>query len=105
MTKSEVRNVLKSMRKHNRRAIVLPAEIDVNGRRILCTAYDVSLGGVRLKVDMAIAENSRVIVKLRDKLSQAANVIWSAEGYVGLNFKENPNTVKAEMGILAANLN
>lgn len=105
MTISEVKRILKSMRKHNRRAIVLPAELSVDGKKVQCTAYDVSLGGVRLKVDMPVKENSQVIVKIKDKLSEVANVVWSAEGFVGLNFAASPAAVKAGLGGLATDLN
>lgn len=101
----EVENILKSMRRHNRKVIVLPAELDVEGRRIDCTAYDISLGGVRLKVGAPLRENSRVIVKIKDKLHQVAKVVWYAEGFVGLNFKEGPNNVKSHLGVLATHLN
>lgn len=105
MAISEVKRILKSMRKHNRRAVVLPAELDVNGERVSCTAYDVSLGGVRLKVDLPVAENAHVIVKMRDRINQVAKVVWSAEGFVGLRFQENPKIIKAGLGALATNLN
>ena len=96
---------MKSMRKHNRKAIVLPAELDIEGQHIDCTAYDISLGGVRLKVGAPLSENSRVIVKIKDKLHQAAKVVWYAEGFVGLHFKEAPNNIKSNLGVLATHLN
>ena len=64
-----------------------------------------SLGGMRLKVKVPIAENSNVIIKIRDKLNQVAKVVWVAEGFIGLNFQENPKTVKSGLGVLATNLN
>lgn len=105
MTISNVKRILKSMRKHNRRAVVLPAELSIDGKKIHCTAYDVSLGGVRLKVDMPVNVNSQVIVKIKDKLSEAAKVVWSAEGFVGLNFAACPAVVKASLGGIATDLN
>ncbi len=105
MAISEVRKILKSMRKHNRRAVILPAELSVDGQKIKCTAYDVSLGGVRLKIDMPLIENSQVIVKTKDKLSEVPRVVWSAEGFVGLNSAASPTAVKAGLGGLAADLN
>ena len=93
------------MRKHNRRAVVLPAELNVDGKKINCIAYDVSLGGVRLKVDMSVKENAHVAVKIKDRLSEAAKVVWSAEGFVGLNFEASPAAVKAGLGGVATNLN
>lgn len=105
MTISEVKNILKTMRKHNRRVVVLPAELEVDGKQVNCTAYDVSLGGVRLKVDAPIDRDKQVIVRIKDKINQVADVVWSAEGFVGLNFKENPRTIKADLGVLAMHLN
>ncbi len=93
------------MRKHNRTAVVLPAELDVGGRQIYCTAYDLSLGGVRLKVDMPITEEEDVVVTLKDRIREAARVVWSAEGFVGLDFKSPPGAIKTELGTLAAHLN
>lgn len=105
MTIKDVKYILKSIRKHNRKAIDVPAELDVDGKKVSCVAYDVSLGGVRLKVGAPMKENSQVIVKIRNKINQGAKVVWSAEGFVGLDFKDNPNMVKVGLGELAANLN
>ncbi|MBL4603582.1 MAG: PilZ domain-containing protein [Emcibacteraceae bacterium] len=105
MTINDVKNIFKSIRKHNRKAIDVPAELEVDGRKVSCVAYDVSLSGVRLKVGEPIKENSQVIVKIRDKLNQVAKVVWSAEGFVGLNFNDNPKIVKSGLGTLAINLN
>ena len=105
MSISDVKKILKTMRKHNRRAIVLPALLDVDGELVSCTAYDMSLGGMRLKVDVPIAGNSNVIIKIKNKLNQVAKGVWAAEGFVGLNFTDNPKTIKAGLGTLATNLN
>ena len=93
------------MRKHNRKAVVLPAELEVDGRCIDCTAYDISLGGVRLKVGNPIREDSNVNVVIKDKLDQVAKVVWYAEGFIGLNFRERPGNVKSSLGVLATHLN
>mgnify|MGYP002640187343 CR=1 FL=1 len=105
MLVGEVRKIINSMRKHNRRAVVLPVELDVGGNKIDCVAYDVSLGGVRLKVDMPIEQDTCVLVNIRDKLSQVAKVVWSAEGFVGLSFNNNAKEIKADLGAFAMNLN
>ncbi|MEZ5758422.1 MAG: PilZ domain-containing protein [Emcibacteraceae bacterium] len=105
MAIKEVNKILRTMRKHNRRAVVLPAKLDVDGQYHNCIAYDVSLGGIRLKVDAQIAANSQVNVRIKDTSSHSANVVWAAEGFVGLNFIESPNAIKAGLGGLASNLN
>lgn len=105
MAISEVKNILKAMRKHNRRVVVLPAELEINGKKVTCTAYDVSLGGVRLKVDSQIEKDMEVIVRIKDKINEVADVVWSTGGFVGLNFKEHPRAIKSGLGVLAAHLN
>ncbi|MBT6329299.1 MAG: hypothetical protein HOJ34_05905, partial [Kordiimonadaceae bacterium] len=44
-------------------------------------------------------------IKIKNKLNQVAKVVWAAEGFVGLNFTDNPKTIKAGLGTLATNLN
>ncbi len=100
-----VRSVLSSMRKHNRRTVILPATLDVGSYNVDCTAYDISLGGIRLKVDLPIEQGTNVYVQLKNKLKRAAQVIWSADGFMGLSFLEEPETVKVGLGNLANGLN
>ena len=105
MTFDDVKNVLKSTRQHNRMVIELTAKLDLNGEYVSCTACDVSLGGVRLKVDARIKRGDSVVVTIKDALSQVANVIWASQGFVGLIFKENPDAIKEGLGQLASDLN
>lgn len=105
MTMNEVKNIIKSIRRHNRKTVDIPAQLNIGGREISCTACDLSLGGVRLKVDVQIQQDAHVIVKIRDKIEEMAKVVWTAEGFVGLNFSENPNKIKTGMGTLATHLN
>lgn len=105
MSIDEVKYILKTMRKHNRKTVEYPALLDVDGKIISCVAYDMSLGGMRLKTDMPVEENSNVSVKIKDKINQVAKVIWAAEGFIGLNFQKSSKSIKAEFGTLATNLN
>lgn len=104
MMSGNIRSVLGSMRKHNRRTIIQSAMLRTGGFEFDCTAYDISLGGVRLKVDVPIEEGASVFVQLKNKLIQTARVIWSADGFLGLHFQENPEKVKAGLGTLANGL-
>ncbi len=99
-----VRSVLNSMRKHNRRTVIQSANLRIGSFDFDCTAYDVSLGGIRLKVDVPIEQGTNVLVQLKDKLKQTAKVIWSADGFLGLCFLENPESVRAGLGSLANGL-
>lgn len=104
MTNQEVRTVLSSMRKHNRRTVVQSAKLGVGSYDFDCTVYDISLGGIRLKVDMPIESGTSVYVQLRNKIKQTAKVIWSANGFMGLRFEGTPQKVKLGLGNLASGL-
>ncbi|WP_321397713.1 PilZ domain-containing protein [Emcibacter sp.] len=104
MPDKAVRSILSTMRQHNRRTVVLPAKLDVGDYKFDCTAYDLSLGGIRLKVDLPLDEGASVYVQLKNKLKRAAQVIWSADGFVGLRFVDNPETVRSSLGSLAVGL-
>lgn len=105
MSIDEVKHILNTVRKHKRKAVEYPALLDIDGKLISCMACDMSLGGMRLKTDIPVEENSNVSVKIKDKINQVAKVIWAAEGFIGLNFEESPNSIRAELGALATNLN
>lgn len=105
MPNKVVRSVLSSMRQHNRRTVILPAILDIGKYNVECTAYDISLGGVRVKVDLPIEKGTSVYVQLKNKIKRAAKVIWSADGFMGLSFEEGPETVKVGLGNLANGLN
>ncbi|WP_138379361.1 PilZ domain-containing protein [Luteithermobacter gelatinilyticus] len=105
MQDSVIRQILSSMRRHNRRTVLLPARLDVGKYNFDCTAYDISLGGIRLKVDLPLEQGAKVYVQLKDKLKRAANVIWSADGFVGLKFCDAPEIIRGELGSLAKGLN
>ena len=99
-----VRSVLNSMRKHNRRTVIQSASLRIGSFDFECTAYDISLGGVRLKVDVPLEQGTNVFVQLKSKLTQTAKVIWSADGFLGLCFQETPEKVKMGLGSLANGL-
>jgi hypothetical protein len=99
-----VKNILQSMRKHNRIAVLLPALVETGDDDFYCTAYDLSLSGIRLKIDCALENNTEVLVHVKNKLKKTAKVVWSEGGFVGLNFCEDPFKIKAELGNLASTL-
>lgn len=99
-----VKSVLNSMRKHNRITVIQSASLRIGSFDFDCTAYDVSLGGIRVKVDVPLEKGTNVLVQLKSKLIQTAKVIWSADGFLGLCFLEDPEKVKVGLGSLANGL-
>lgn len=104
MISNGVKSILSTMRKHNRRTVIQPAMLKVGRYDLDCMAYDISLGGIRLKVDMPIERGASVLIQLGNKLKQAAKVVWSADGFIGLSFIENPDRIKVGLGSLANGL-
>lgn len=104
MPGSAVKKILNSMRRHSRRTVVMPAALDVGDYHFDCMAYDISLGGVRLKVGLPIEQGTTVFVALRNKVSQAASVVWAADGFVGLSFNKNAEIVQKDLGNMVAGL-
>ncbi len=101
----DVKNIFSSVRRNNRKAVDLSARLEVCGQMIDCTVCDISLGGARLKTGLAISSGTSVFVRLKDTLNRTAKVVWTKEGFIGLNFDDSPDSVKMEFGELAANLN
>lgn len=104
MSGSAVRKMLNSMRRHNRRTVVMQAALDVGDYHFDCMAYDISLGGVRLKVGLPIEQGTTVFVALRNKVKQAAEVVWTADGFIGLSFTKNAEFVQQDLGDMVAGL-
>ncbi|MBL4645443.1 MAG: PilZ domain-containing protein [Rhizobiales bacterium] len=104
MISRDVRSVLSTMRKHNRRTVIQSAVLRVGSFDFDCMAYDISLGGIRLKVDLPVEQGTSVFVQMKNKLKQTARVIWSADGFMGLCFQENPEKVRMNLGSLANGL-
>jgi hypothetical protein len=102
---NDVMNLLNTARKHNRKSVMLPAQLDLDGKIVDCVAYAVSLGGIRLKTNVKIANDTCVLVQLKNKLQEVAKVIWSREGFIGLDFESNPKLIKTGLGSIAINLN
>jgi len=99
-----VKSAINSMRKHNRRTVVQPATLGIGSFVFDCTAYDISLGGIRLRADISIERGTGVYIQLKNKLKQTARVIWSADGFLGLRFMAEPEKVKVGLGSLSNGL-
>ncbi len=102
--KNNVREGLVSLRSHKRRTVVWPAKLIVNEFEFKCMLYDISLGGVRLKLDLPLATGTVVKIKIKDFDFTDALVSWHADAFVGLRFVEDPERVKVFLGDYAVNL-
>lgn len=103
-SKNNIRDGLEMLRTYKRRTVVWPAVLVVNEFEFKCTLYDVSLGGVRLKLDLPLATGAKVKIKIKNLEYTDALVSWHAESFVGLKFVEDIEHVKALLGDYAQSL-
>ena len=61
---NNIRDGLVSLRSFKRRTVVWPAVLIVNEFEFKCMLYDISLGGVRLKLDLPLATGAKVNIKI-----------------------------------------
>ena len=102
--KNNLRQGLESMRSHKRRTVVWPALMVVNEFDFKCTLYDVSLGGVLLKLDLPLATGALIQIQIKDLDFIGALVSWHTNDFVGLKFTDSPEKIKLLLGEYSHNL-
>lgn len=95
---NNIRDGLQVLRSHKRRTVVWPAVMIVNEFEFKCTLYDISLGGVRLKLDLPLATGAKVQIKIKDFEFTDALVSWHADDFVGLKFVEDVQFIEDLFG-------
>lgn len=98
ISQNSIRDGLEMLRSHKRRTVVWPAVLIVNEFEFKCTLYDISLGGVRIRLDLPLATSAKVKIKIKDFEYVDALVSWHAEGFVGLRFTEDTDFIKSLLG-------
>jgi hypothetical protein len=66
--------------------------------------YDISLGGVRLKLDLPLAVGAKVQIKIKNFDITEAVVAWHIPSFVGLRFCEGPQFIKTLLSDYAKKL-
>ncbi|MDA9770955.1 PilZ domain-containing protein [Emcibacteraceae bacterium] len=101
---NNVKDGLVSLRSFKRRTVVWPAVLIVNEFEFKCMLYDISLGGVRLKLDLPLATGAKVNIKIKDFEFTEALVSWHADAFVGLKFVEDVSYIENMLGDYAERL-
>lgn len=96
--KNNIRDGLESLRTYKRRTVVWPAVLVVNEYEFKCMLYDISLGGVRLKLDLPLATGALVSIKIKDFEYVDALVSWHADAFVGLRFVDDTQSIRRILG-------
>lgn len=85
-------------RKYVRQNVLLKALLDTGVYEFECVAYDLSLNGVRVKLDLPLETECEVWLLMKDSPHIPAKVAWSKEGFIGLEFSLSANRVADALG-------
>ena len=86
--------LMHSMRQHDRASFSVDVEVVIGRTRYQCKTYDLSLGGVRVKLPIRLAKGARVTVNVKDDFQADAMVAWYDDGYLGLSFVEDEKRLR-----------
>lgn len=91
-------------RRFVRQKVLLKAVLDTGTYEFECVAYDLSLSGVRVKLDLPLAAECEVWLLVKDSPHVPAKVAWSKDGFVGLEFSLSANRVSEALGTVGSQL-
>lgn len=91
-------------RKTSRQTVVLKSRIDVGEYFFETLTYDLSLYGARIKLNLPLKIDAKLMIQFKDKQSVASRVVWVRDGFIGLEFNYSPAEVKRIFGGLGEKL-
>ncbi|MFC7049021.1 PilZ domain-containing protein [Emcibacter nanhaiensis] len=100
----KIKEGLNCMRMFKRRTVVWPSTLFVGPYEFKSTLYDISLGGVRMKLDLPLARGAYVKVRIKELQKMDAQVVWHSSGFIGFKFVDDPETVRELLGELAVGM-
>jgi len=101
---SSIKLGLGSMRSTKRRTVVWPATLYVADFEFKTMLYDISLGGIRLKLPLPLARGAEAKVKVKNKIILNTRVVWCAGEFIGLQFCDSVEVVSKALGDLSVGL-
>ena len=104
MNKPDIETNEETRRCVARQPILLKALLDTGKFEFDCLAYDLSLRGIRLKLDLPLEVGCKVNVKVKGNSQLPAQVVWVKGGFIGLEFSVSTDRVLETLGSLAAHL-
>lgn len=91
-------------RKRNRQNVLLKSHIDVGSYFFEAIAYDLSLYGAKIKLNLPLERGTDFIISIKDNYKIPSKVSWAENGFIGLEFTYPPDKVKAIFGSLGDRL-
>ncbi len=99
-----IKQGLKYLRTTKRRTVVWPATLYVMDFEFRAMLYDISLGGLRLKLPLPLARGTETSVRIKNRVTLNTRVIWCAGEFIGLKFCDPVDVVRKALGELSAGL-
>lgn len=81
-------------RDFRRRSVLWPGKILIGRHELSCQVWNLSLGGARVRIDLPIQEGTAVKLFVKGRGELPAEVIWSEDGSLGLEFKTGAEVVR-----------
>ncbi|VAX07734.1 hypothetical protein MNBD_ALPHA03-1380 [hydrothermal vent metagenome] len=91
-------------RRFSRQPVLLKAVLDTGHYEFECIAYDLSLKGIKIKLDLPLETKCEVWLLVKDCPKIPAHVVWSKEGYIGLEFSLSSKQVTDILGTIGVRL-
>lgn len=91
-------------RKSNRQKVLIKSKIDVGSYYFEAVAYDLSLTGAKIKLNLPLERGSDFLITFKDLTNIPSKVSWVNNGFMGLEFSYAPDRVKEIFGTLGDRL-
>ncbi len=92
-----IRQGLQYMRSTKRRTVVWPATFYVREYEFRATLYDISIGGIRLKLPLPLAKGTEASIKVKNKVTMNVKVVWCAGEFMGLKFSDPDDIIRSAL--------
>ena len=84
-------------RAHERKRVLWDVMLNQNGRMWRCTAFDVSPGGVKIRIAEPLAIDSKVVIAIDRAGNFPGEVRWQDKGLAGIRFLEDAAVVEERL--------
>lgn len=80
-----------------RRSVLWRAFIHVNGHKLACQIRNLSVGGLKIKLDIPFKNDVMGVVEIpKFNLSLKAKIAWQSEGFFGVEFLDDHEIVREQ---------
>ena len=84
-------------RAHERKRVLWDVMLNQNGRIWKCNAFDISPGGIKIRIAEPLEVNSKVVVAVDRAGTFPGEIRWQAKGMAGIRFLEAPEVVEGRL--------